>query len=160
MLGPAPELDGYWVAAGLNSLGILLGGGVGSVVAQWMVDGVAPVDVAAYAVERALPHETSRRFRVERTVEQLGVLFGDAVWPTWQPSTARGVRRSPLHDRHVAAGAHMGVSMGWEFPEWFAGSPRAGGAPATRRRTSARRRPPTSSRPSTARCARPSASWT
>jgi heterotetrameric sarcosine oxidase gamma subunit len=123
MLGPAPELDGYWVAAGLNSLGILLGGGVGSVVAQWLVDGVAPVDVAAYAVERALPYETSRRFRVERTVEQLGVLFGDGAWPTWQPSTARGVRRSPLHDRHVAAGAHMGVSMGWEFPEWFAGSP-------------------------------------
>ena len=124
MLGPAPDLDGYWVAAGLNSLGILLGGGVGSVVAQWMVDGVAPVDVAGYAVERALPHEVSRRFRTERTVEQLGVLFGDAAWPTWQPTTARGVRRSPLHDRHVAAGAHLGSSMGWEYPEWFAGSPR------------------------------------
>jgi 4-methylaminobutanoate oxidase (formaldehyde-forming) len=123
MLGPAPGLDGCWVAAGLNSLGILLGGGVGSAVAQWIVDGVAPLDVAAYAVERALPHETSLRFRRERTVEQLGVLFGDAVWPTWQPTTARGVRRSPLHDRHVAAGAHLGVSMGWEFPEWFAGSP-------------------------------------
>ena len=53
MLGPAPELDGYFVAAGLNSLGILLGGGVGSVMAQWIVDGVPPVDVAAYAVERA-----------------------------------------------------------------------------------------------------------
>ncbi len=125
MLGPAPDLDGYWVAAGLNSLGILLGGGVGSVVAQWMVDGVAPVDVAGYAVERALPHEVSRRFRAERTVEQLGVLFGDAAWPSWQPSSARGVRRSPLHDRHVAAGAHFGVSMGWEYPEWFAGSPDA-----------------------------------
>jgi 4-methylaminobutanoate oxidase (formaldehyde-forming) len=125
MLGPAPDLDGYWVAAGLNSLGILLGGGVGSVVAQWLVDGVAPVDVAAYAVERALPHEVSRRFRRERTVEQLGVLFGDGAWPTWQPSTARGIRRSPLHDRLVAAGAHLGVSAGWEYPEWFAGSPAA-----------------------------------
>jgi 4-methylaminobutanoate oxidase (formaldehyde-forming) len=125
MLGPAPDLDGYWVAAGLNSLGILLGGGVGSVVAQWMVDGISPVDTAAYAVERALPHEVSRRFRAERTVEQLGVLFGDAAWPTWQPASARGVRRSPLHERHVAAGAHFGVSMGWEYPEWFAGSPDA-----------------------------------
>jgi glycine cleavage system aminomethyltransferase T/glycine/D-amino acid oxidase-like deaminating enzyme len=121
LLGPAPELDGFWVAAGLNSLGILLGGGVGSVVAQWMVDGVPPVDVAAYAVERALPHEASRRFRAERTVEQLGVLFGDAAWPTWQPRTARGVRRSPLLDRFAAAGAHFGVSAGWEYPEWFAG---------------------------------------
>ncbi len=122
MLGLAPELDNFWVAAGLNSLGILLGGGVGSVMAQWLVDGVPPVDVAAYSVERALPHEMSRRFRSERTVEQLGVLFGDAAFPGWQPSTARGVRRSPLHDRLAAAGAHFGVSAGWEYPEWFAGA--------------------------------------
>jgi heterotetrameric sarcosine oxidase gamma subunit len=122
MLGPAPELDNFWVAAGLNSLGILLGGGVGSVVAQWLIDGVPPVDVAAYTVERALPHEVSRRFRGERTVEQLGVLFGDASFPGWQPTTARGVRRTPLHDRLAAAGAHFGVSAGWEYPEWFAGA--------------------------------------
>ena len=132
LLGPAPDLDGYWVAAGLNSLGILLGGGVGSVVAQWLVDGVAPVDVAAYAVERALPHEVSRRFRRERTVEQLGVLFGDAAWPTWKPSTARGIRLSPLHDRLLAAGAHFGVSAGWEYPEWFAGSAAAEAAVTAR----------------------------
>lgn len=121
MLGPAPEVEGYWVAAGLNSLGILLGGGVGNVVAQWMVDGVPPVDITGYAVDRAAAHETSRRFRRQRTVEQLGALFGDAVWPAWKPHTARGVRRSVLHDRHVAAGASFGVSCGWEFPEWFAG---------------------------------------
>ncbi len=120
MLGPAPELDGFWVAAGLNSLGILLGGGVGTVIAQWMVDGVAPVDTAHYSVERALSHETSRRFRAERTVEQLGVLFGDAAYPTWQPTTARNIRRTVLHDRFAAAGAHFNVSAGWEFPEWFA----------------------------------------
>jgi len=119
MLGPAPELDGYYVAAGLNSLGILLGGGVGNVVAQWIVDGVPPVDVTGYAVDRAVPHETSRRFRAERTVEQLGVLFGDAVWPDWKPSTARDIRRSVLHDRLVADGAHFNVSMGWEFAEWY-----------------------------------------
>ncbi len=39
LLGPAPELDGYFVAAGLNSLGILSGGGVGAMVAHWIVDG-------------------------------------------------------------------------------------------------------------------------
>jgi 4-methylaminobutanoate oxidase (formaldehyde-forming) len=119
MLGPAPELDGYFVAAGLNSLGILLGGGVGNVVAQWIVDGVPPVDITGYAVDRAAHHETSRRFRAERTVEQLGVLFGDAVWPSWKPSTARDVRRSVLHDRLVAEGGHFNVSMGWEFAEWY-----------------------------------------
>jgi heterotetrameric sarcosine oxidase gamma subunit len=121
LIGPAPELDGYFVAAGLNSLGILSGGGVGSVVAQWIVDGVPPVDTAHIAVDRTASYETSRRFRQQRTVEQLGVLFGDAVWPTWKPSTGRDIRRSVLHDRLVAAGAHFGQSAGWEFPEWFAG---------------------------------------
>jgi heterotetrameric sarcosine oxidase gamma subunit len=120
LIGPAPELDGYFVAAGLNSLGILSGGGVGSVVAQWIVDGVPPVDTAHIAVDRTATYETSRRFRRERTVEQLGVLFGDAVWPTWKPSTARNIRRSVLHDRLAAQGAHFGQSAGWEFAEWFA----------------------------------------
>ena len=57
------------------------------------------------------------------------MLFGDAVWPAWKPQTGRDVRRSVLHDRLVAAGAHFGVSAGWEFAEWF----------AARRRASARR---------------------
>ena len=120
LLGPAPELDGYFVAAGLNSLGILSGGGVGSMLAHWIADGVPPLDASGVAIDRTATYETSRRFRAERTVEQLGVLFGDAVWPSWQPRTARNVRRSVLHDRLAAAGAHFGVSAGWEYPEWFA----------------------------------------
>ena len=78
LLGPAPELDGYFVAAGLNSLGILSGGGVGKMLAHWIVDGVPPVDATGVAIDRTAAYETSRRFRAERTVEQLGVLFGDA----------------------------------------------------------------------------------
>ena len=127
LLGPAPELDGYFVAAGLNSLGILSGGGVGKMMAHWIVDGVPPVDATSVAIDRTAGYEVSRRFRAERTVEQLGVLFGDAVWPAWKPSTGRNVRRSVLHDRLAAAGAHFGVSAGWEYPEWFADH---GAAPA------------------------------
>ncbi len=120
MLGPAPEVDGYFVAAGLNSLGILSGGGVGHMLAHWIADGVPPLDATAVAIDRTAAYESSRKFRAQRTPEQLGVLFGDAVWPAWQPKTGRNVRRSVLHDRLDAAGAHWGVSAGWEFPEWFA----------------------------------------
>jgi 4-methylaminobutanoate oxidase (formaldehyde-forming) len=119
-LGEAPELGGYFVAAGLNSLGILLSGGVGSAIAQWIVDGVPPVDVIGMHVGRTQAFETSRRFRADRTVEQLGALFGDAAWPNWHPRSARNVRRSVIHDRLAEAGAHFAVSSGWEYPEWFA----------------------------------------
>lgn len=119
LLGPAPEVQGVHIAAGMNSLGILSGGGAGSVVAQWIVDGRPPVDVTHYSVERALPYETTRRFRGGRVEESLGVLFGDGVWPSFQWRSGRGVRRSVLHDKLAAAGARFGQSAGWEYPLWF-----------------------------------------
>jgi len=119
LLGPTPEVEGVFVAAGMNSLGILSGGGAGSVVAQWIVDGRAPVDVTHYSVERALPYETTRRFRGERVEESLGVVFGDGVWPTFQWRSGRGVRRSVLHDKLAACGARFGQSAGWEYPLYF-----------------------------------------
>ena len=114
-------------------------------VAQWIVDGRPPVDVTHYSIERVLPHETTRRFRAERTPEQLGVLFGDGVWPGFAPRTARGIRRSVLHDRLAAAGARFGVSAGWEYPVWFApgtpGGPAGPSAPGGGRRRSTAWRP-------------------
>ncbi|HEU4529487.1 MAG TPA: FAD-dependent oxidoreductase [Actinomycetota bacterium] len=121
MMGEAPELDGFFVAAGMNSLGILLGGGVGALTARWIVDGVPDQDVMGFAIDRTQPHETTQRFRHDRTVEQLGALFGDAVWPNWHPSTGRNVRRSAIHDRLAAGGASFSATSGTEYPEWFAG---------------------------------------
>ena len=119
LLGESPEVRNLFVAAGLNSLGILLSGGVGSITASWIADGVPPVDVTGLTVDRMQPFQTSRRFRSDRAVEQLGVLFGDAVFPTWRPRSARNVRRSVIHDRIAAAGARFSPSSGWEYAEWF-----------------------------------------
>ena len=118
-LGEAPELRNFFVAAGLNSLGILLSGGVGSLTAEWIATGVPPVDVTGMTVDRTQAHETSRRFRRDRAVEQLGALFGDAAFPTWHRWSARNVRRSVIHDRLAADGARFSASSGWEYPEWF-----------------------------------------
>ena len=87
--------------------------------ARWITDGVCPMDIAGYTIERGLPFQNSRRFRSERIVEQLGVLFGDGGYPTFHNHTARGIRRSPLHDIWVAHRAHFADSAGWEFVEWF-----------------------------------------
>ena len=119
-LGEAPELRGFYVAAGLNSLGILLSGGVGSVVAELIDTGIAPVDLSGMHVDRTQAFETSRRYRRDRAVEQLGRLFGDSGFPNWHPKTARNVRRSVIHDRLAAAGAHFAPSSGFEYAAWFA----------------------------------------
>jgi len=42
LLGEAPELKNFFVAAGFNSVGIQSGGGVGKVLASWIVDGAPP----------------------------------------------------------------------------------------------------------------------
>jgi 4-methylaminobutanoate oxidase (formaldehyde-forming) len=119
LLGEAPELRGFFTACGLNSLGILLSGGVGSLVAQWVIDGEPPMDVSGMSVDRMMPFMATRAFRAERTPELLGMLFGDSAFPSFQPTTARNVRRSVIHDRLAAAGAEFMVLTGYEVPEWF-----------------------------------------
>ena len=118
-MGEAPELDGFFVAAGFNSLGILTGGGAGSIMASWIVDGEPPVDVTGVDIARLQRWQTNRSYLTERSVELLGRLHSTGSWPHSQPSTARGVRRSPLHDRLVAAGARFAESSGWENASYF-----------------------------------------
>jgi 4-methylaminobutanoate oxidase (formaldehyde-forming) len=121
LLGEAPELRGFFAACGLNSLGILLSGGVGSLIASWIQDGEPPLDVSGLSPDRLIPSMKNRSFRKERTVELLGSLFGDSSFPTWQPRYARDVRRSVIHDRLAEVGAEFMVLTGYEVPEWFAG---------------------------------------
>ncbi len=120
LLGEAPELRGFFSACGLNSLGILLSGGVGSLMAQWIVEGEPAMDVTGMSVDRMMPFMTNRSFRAERGVELLGALFGDSAFPSWKPWSGRNVRRSVIHDRLVDAGADFMVLSGYEVPEWFA----------------------------------------
>jgi 4-methylaminobutanoate oxidase (formaldehyde-forming) len=120
LLGEVPELRGFFAACGLNSLGILFAGGVGSMLAQWIRDGEPPVDVTGIHPDRLLPFMKNRSFRQERTVELLGDAFADSFFPTWQPRYGRNVRRSVIHDRLAAAGADFTPLTGYEVPGWFA----------------------------------------
>ncbi|RMD92174.1 MAG: FAD-dependent oxidoreductase [Alphaproteobacteria bacterium] len=118
-LGEAPELRGYWVAAGFNSVGIQSAGGTGMALAHWLEEGEPPFDLWEVDIRRAQPFQRNRRYLRERVSETLGLLYADH-WPYRQPVTARGVRRSPLHEHLKAAGAVFGETAGWERANWFA----------------------------------------
>jgi len=119
MMGLAPELDNFYVAAGFNSLGILMGGGAGKVMAQWIVDGVSDVDITEIDIARMLPFQNTPKYRQDRGVEILGYMF-NIGYPNKQLKTARNVRQSPFHQRLAEAGAYFGVYAGMEYPDWFA----------------------------------------
>ena len=118
-LGEAPELRGYWIAAGYNSIGISSSGGAGMALASWLDSGEPPFDLWDVDIRRAQPFQRNRRYLRERVSESLGLLYADH-YPYRQPETARGIRRSPLHEHMKAQGAVFGELSGWERPNWFA----------------------------------------
>ena len=118
-LGETPEVRGLYVAAGFNSIGIQSAGGAGKVLADWIVDGHPPMDLWDVDIRRCLPFQRNRSYLRDRTVESLGLLYA-MHWPYRQPESARGVRRSILHDRLRDAGACFGEVAGWERPNWYA----------------------------------------
>jgi 4-methylaminobutanoate oxidase (formaldehyde-forming) len=119
IIGEAPEVKNYFVAAGLNSIGILTGGGIGRLLAGWIINGLPDMDVTGFNVDRLLPYQSNPEYRRERTVEMLGMVF-KCHYPTKSPETARGARKSPFHDRLAARGAYFKDVSGWESPDWYA----------------------------------------
>nr|WP_010396657.1 FAD-dependent oxidoreductase [Paracoccus sp. TRP] len=118
-LGAASEVAGYWVAAGYNSIGIVSSGGAGMALAAWMDKGEPPFDLWEVDIRRAQPFQRNRRYLRERVSETLGLLYADH-YPYRQVETARGLRRSPLHEHLKARGAVFGEVSGWERANWFA----------------------------------------
>lgn len=118
-LGEAPEVKDLYVATGFNSIGIQSSGGAGLVLSQWIKNGHPPMDVNGVDIRRIHPFQSVKKYVHDRTVESLGLLYA-MHWPYRQVETARGVRRSAIHDRLVAEGACMGEVNGWERPNWYA----------------------------------------
>ncbi len=118
-LGESPEVDGCFVAAGFNSVGLQSAGGVGWVLADWIADGYPSMDLSSVDIRRAFPFQGRPEYLEERIPESLGLLYA-MHWPFHQYESARNQRLSPLHDRLDAAGGVFGQVAGWERPNWFA----------------------------------------
>ena len=118
ILGEAPELQNFFVAAGFNSVGIQSAGGAGMVLAEWMDTGNAPMDLWDVDIRRMQPFQANRSYLKSRVSETLGLLYADH-FPYRQVETARNVRQSPIHDRLKGEGACFGEVSGWERANWF-----------------------------------------
>ena len=119
ILGEAPELRRFFVAAGFNSAGIANSGGAGKLIAEWIVAGSAPSDLADVDIRRFGAHTANKRALAERTGETLGLHYA-MRWPRQELETARPLRTSPLHDLlHAAARSSAPRTAGNE-PATFA----------------------------------------
>jgi 4-methylaminobutanoate oxidase (formaldehyde-forming) len=126
LLGETAEVEQLFVAAGLNSQGIIYAPGIGRELARWIVAGTPQFDSASVDVQRFSRHQSNRRYLHARTVESLGRLYA-MHWPHLQSETARPVRRTPLHGRLAELGARFGELNGGERANWYGGPTAAEG---------------------------------
>ena len=120
IVGEAPELKNYFVAAGMNSIGILTGGGMGRLLASWIVNGKPDMDVTGINIDRLQRYQSNPLYRSHRVVESLGMVY-KCHYPTFTNTTARDAKKSPFYDRMAGHGASFRDISGWEAPDWFAG---------------------------------------
>ena len=124
IVGPAPDLQNFYVAAGLNSVGILTGGGVGRTLARWIQQNGEPpsdIDVTGINIDRFHKYQGNIDYRNDRVSEALGNTYR-LLYPDHQPKTCRESKKSVLHDRLIQQNAYFKDVSGWESPGWYAPS--------------------------------------
>ncbi len=118
LLGEIPDFKNLFVCAGLNSIGIGSGGGVGKVTAEWLMNGHINEDLFIYDIKRFQNFHSDINFITQRITETLGDLYG-MHWPYKQHKTSRNIKLLPYHEELKKAGACFGVAGGYERPMWY-----------------------------------------
>ncbi len=119
ILGEAPHVRSFFVAAGFCAHGIAGAGGVGKVMAEWIVAGGPPMDVWRMDVRRFGPHYADGRLTLARTREVYATYY-HIHFPFAERQAGRPLRTSPVHERLRALGGVFGEKAGWERPLWLA----------------------------------------
>ncbi len=117
ILGPT-EVRGFWVAAGFCAHGLAGAGGMGRLVAEWMVDGRPHLDAWEMDSRRFGRHYISREYTLARTREVYSTYY-DVKYPGHERSAGRPLRLSPAYVRLEELGAAFGEKSGWERANWF-----------------------------------------
>ena len=119
ILGEAPELRNFFVAAGFNSVGIASAGGAGRALAEWITEGEPGLDLSAVDIRRFAAFNGNNQWLHDRVSEVLGLHYA-LPWPNRELTSARPFRRSPAYHLLEQAGAGFGSKMGWERANFFA----------------------------------------
>jgi glycine cleavage system T protein len=117
ILGPT-EVRGFWVAAGFCAHGLAGAGGMGRLVAEWIVDGRPHLDAWEMDSRRFGRHYISREYTLARTREVYSTYY-DVKYPGHERSAGRPLRLSPAYARLEELGAAFGEKSGWERANWF-----------------------------------------
>ncbi|KAK9701359.1 FAD dependent oxidoreductase central domain [Popillia japonica] len=118
IVGEAPEIRNYYVAAGMKTVGISAAGGVGKATAEMIVTGDTSFDMYELEVSRFLGLHNNRKFLRDRVKEVPGLHYG-LMYPFYEFQTGRNLRMSPVYPKLREAGAVFGQVMGYERPTWF-----------------------------------------
>ncbi|TMF01411.1 MAG: FAD-dependent oxidoreductase [Chloroflexi bacterium] len=117
ILGPS-EVRGFWVAAGFCAHGLAGAGGMGRLVAEWIVNGRPEIDAWEMDSRRFGRHYMSRDYTLARTVEVYSTYY-DVKYPGHERSAGRPLRTSAAYPRLRELGAAFGEKSGWERVNWF-----------------------------------------
>ncbi len=120
ILGPTADIDGLWWSL---AIWVTQSGGAGSLIAEWMENGVPRldgerVDPTGAHIARFQPHSGSRTFVRDRGGQQYREVY-QLVHPREQPQSERGLRRSPFYRQQADLGAEFYDTDGWEVPQWY-----------------------------------------
>jgi len=118
MLGPIPGVRGMWMLAGISLNGYGGAGGMGKLLAEWMLEGEPPMDVNTYRATRFGNYFTDPQYAAERTVESVKYYYA-IRFPNDENEAARPHRVSPVYHRTQELGAVFGEKFGWERVLYF-----------------------------------------
>ena len=115
LLGQSSVLKGFWLA---EAVWLTHGGGVGRAIAEYMVEGVPPLDLRDVDCNRFHSYVPSRPYVRGRGAQQYREVY-DIIHPLQQMEHPRRLRLSPFHARLEELGGEMFENVGWERPQWF-----------------------------------------
>ncbi|XP_041454472.1 pyruvate dehydrogenase phosphatase regulatory subunit, mitochondrial-like [Lytechinus variegatus] len=119
LFGPAPEMDNYFVMAGLSSQGVVLSGGLGRVMAEWIVNGHAPLNTWCVDLRRFTEYHNNKAFLRDRVTESEGIHYHNPFPGDVNFETGRMLRCSPLFGAQKQAGAVFAEKVGVERPVYY-----------------------------------------